>query len=86
MTTFEAWKLASFSKRAKIMRESSFHAAIWGIWKERNARCFNGKSIRLEALIDKIKFLVASWISILPIFRGVSVNIIMWDWRDVAAS
>lgn len=63
--------------RAKIMWSSSFYAAIWCIWKERNARCFKAKTARAETLIDNIKFMVASWVSILPIFRGVSIDFML---------
>lgn len=35
-------------------------------------------------LVDKLKVLIASWVSILPDFQGVSVDLIMYCWREVA--
>ena len=55
----------------------SFFAKIWTIWKERNLRCFEGKSSAVDKLPDKVKHLVATWVSPLPTFKGISVNTIM---------
>lgn len=40
-------------------------AAIWSLWRERNAGCFDGKSFNLHALVERAKFLVASWVAVL---------------------
>lgn len=46
--------------RRKTMWRFSFLAVIWALWKERNLRCFEGKSSSVEALVDKCRFIVAS--------------------------
>lgn len=57
---------------------------IWSIWKERNTRCFDGITYPMQRLVDKAKFLVASWVLVLPIFRGFSMNLLIFRWREVA--
>lgn len=58
---------ARLSKRSGLW-DSSFITLLWIIWKERNTRCFVGKGSNLQALAEKLKFIVAdgnaliSWI------------------------
>lgn len=66
------------------MWRTSFPAVLWFIWKERNSRCFEGKVLPVEAMSDGLKFSIASWVSILPHFRGISIYLIMQGWRGVA--
>lgn len=47
------------------------------IWKERNRRCFEGRSLCVESLVDKVKFYVALWVSILPRFHDFSLSSII---------
>lgn len=51
------------------------------LWKERNARCFEGVSSSIDSLCEKIKFFVASWVSILPPFQGVPMDFILHKWK-----
>lgn len=53
---------------------SSF-AVIWAIWKEQNMISFEGKSSPLDVIVDRIRFLVASWVSsLLPDFMGLALD------------
>ena len=82
----EAWKMCVASARGKIMWRSSFLLVLWVSWKERNARCFEGVSSSRDSLCNKIKFFVASWVSILPSFHGVPMDFILHKWKEVAFS
>lgn len=48
-------------------------ALIWLIWKEKNARCFEGKCAKVQAS-EKLKITVASWMLVLPDFKGSFVD------------
>ena len=60
-------------------------AIIWVIWQERNNRCFNDNSLAEDLLRDKVKFLAASWAFPLPSFKGISVEVILRDWKEVVS-
>eukprot|EP00268_Persea_americana_P040117 TRINITY_DN3976_c4_g2_i1.p1 TRINITY_DN3976_c4_g2~~TRINITY_DN3976_c4_g2_i1.p1 ORF type:complete len:127 (+),score=21.23 TRINITY_DN3976_c4_g2_i1:3-383(+) len=81
---FMAWKSPIGTHRGKEMWKLSFLAVIWHIWEERNARCFEGVETNGESICGKIKFAVAQWVSINPIFRDYSVEQIIFNWEDVA--
>lgn len=53
--------LGSSSRR--VTWRSSFLVTILIIWKERNHGCFEGKLSSMEALIDGMRFFIASWVS-----------------------
>ena len=74
-----AWK-----SPMKEMWKLTFLAVIWHIWKERNARCFEGAGTNENSICGKIKFFVAQRVAINPIFRDYTVYQIMFNWKDVA--
>ena len=80
------WTLGVESKRERIMRSVSFLATIWSIWKERNFVCYEGGSTDVNILVEKVKYLVALWVSSNPLFKGISVNSIIHNWKEVAFS
>lgn len=81
---FEVWRLGVGPKRRRTMWKLAFLAAIWTIWKESNARCFEGKSSDDLVLREKVKLLVAHWVTPLPYFNGILVNSIVNNWKEVA--
>lgn len=55
--------------------------------EEHNAQfCFDGKVSKVVSLADKVKFIVVSWISILPHFQDYSFDTIMMSWNEEANS
>lgn len=61
----------------------SFFAIIWAVWKDRNKRCFEGVSFNVVDIVEKARFIMASWVSILPSFSGLSMDMIMLNWLVV---
>lgn len=49
-----------------------------------NARCFVGTANSTEDLKEKVKFLMASWMSFLPQFCELSKSLILRNWEEVA--
>ena len=83
---FEAWKSPTGSLRGKELCKLLFLLAIWHIWKERNARCFEETNSFEEILSDKIKFSVAQWVKINTLFKDYPMHQIMYNWNDIAFS
>ena len=80
---FGAWKFMFGSRERKLLWRASFFASIWAIWKERNSRCFQGKSSLSSVVISRSRFMAASWVSILKEFWGLPIDIILIKWREV---
>lgn len=78
---FVAWRwLGVGGTRGRVMRKSAFLTVIWVIWKERNRRCLERVCSSEADLVSSIKFLVASWVSILPQCIGFSMDsILTWE-------
>lgn len=66
------------------MWQLSLLAIIWAVRKGRNKRCFEGISCHVAEIIEKARFSVASWDSIMPSFGGLSLDMIMLNWLEVA--
>lgn len=66
--------------------QNFFPGCLVGIWKERNARCFEGKIIIVVILIDHLNIFTASWVFVIPFFHNISIDVIVHNWRDVAFS
>ena len=83
---FEAWKSPIGMPGGKEMWTLAFLAVIWSIWKERNARCFEGVAVNGASLIVKITFTIAYWVSINCVFHGYTLDQVMFIWKEVALS
>ena len=81
---FEAWHMEIGSEKGKALWRSSFRAVLWSIWNERNAQCFDDNQSSLESLVDRLKFTIAPWVSILPRFRDIPFDFIVRNWRELA--
>lgn len=58
-------------------------AIIWNLWKERNRRTFENKSLPTTKVIQKIKFTIAYWVYQQPQFIGIALQHFMLKWKDV---
>lgn len=67
---FKVWKSPIGTPRGKEMWKIAFPIVIWCIWRERNARCFEGVAANGESMIEKIKDFVACWASSNRLFHG----------------
>lgn len=55
-------------------------AVMWIIWMERNARCFENSALAMDALVDNLKFSMASWMVANPHFYGYAIDQIILNW------
>lgn len=77
---YKAWWVPLKSIRGKVMWRASFVAVMWIIWKERNARCFENSALAVDALVDNLKFSMASWMVANPHFYGYAIDQIILNW------
>jgi hypothetical protein len=56
-----------------------WHATIWTMWKERNARIFKNQFKNVDELVDEVKTL--SWVWALDRLRIVSCLFYEWCWN-----
>eukprot|EP00268_Persea_americana_P033489 TRINITY_DN33165_c1_g2_i2.p1 TRINITY_DN33165_c1_g2~~TRINITY_DN33165_c1_g2_i2.p1 ORF type:complete len:146 (+),score=9.08 TRINITY_DN33165_c1_g2_i2:242-679(+) len=86
---FEFWRLGVGFTRERILRNASFLVVIWSIWKERNRRCFEGRSSDVSILVDRVKHSVATWVSLILFSKAyISVRsfIIGRKWSSLTLS
>jgi hypothetical protein len=76
---FGCWDSEVSSKRLKKGFWLIWHATIWTIWKERNARIFNNKVKEVEELVDEIKAI--SWFWTLSRLKIASFLFYEWTWN-----
>ena len=74
---YQAWSPPIGLPKGKESWRLSFFAVIWILWKERNSRCFEGRSENCGSLLEKMKFFVASWVIISQHSKGYSEDQIM---------
>ena len=60
---FEQWKAPSYGPFFRNVWCASFFIIVWSIWKERNARCFNQKSLHPSQIHELILLRLGWWIS-----------------------
>ena len=82
--SYEVGKFSVGSSKGRSLRRISFMAILWVLWKERNSRCFEGQSTVTEMLINRVKFCVACWALTGPHFWGISIGLILSNWKEVA--
>lgn len=58
-------------------------ANIWVPWRETNSQCVEGTSTFVASLLDKVRYLVASWASSL-FFQDTPAATILRSWQQVA--
>ena len=74
------------SNRGKVLWQFACLALMWVVWRERNARIFEGKVRTLEGLWDTIHFLASFWASCTTTFKGAPLNLIQLNWLLVSSS
>ncbi|KAL9683896.1 hypothetical protein QQ045_021323 [Rhodiola kirilowii] len=57
----ESWALLSTSKSYKRVWRTLGYAIVWSIWEERNNRCFQSKTRRVEDVGELVKIRLAWW-------------------------
>eukprot|EP00268_Persea_americana_P005879 TRINITY_DN1202_c1_g1_i3.p2 TRINITY_DN1202_c1_g1~~TRINITY_DN1202_c1_g1_i3.p2 ORF type:complete len:128 (-),score=24.38 TRINITY_DN1202_c1_g1_i3:48-431(-) len=81
---FEAWEMWLGSARRENYVEISLR--LYGSYGKKGMQDVLKESLHRSTLCDKIKFFVASWVSILHSFHGVPMDFILHKWKEVAFS
>lgn len=76
---FESWNGEATSKRLLKGFRLIWHATIWLIWKERNAKIFKNQFKEVDEIIDEIK--VLSWFWVLSRLKIASCLFYEWSWN-----
>lgn len=85
-STFPNWSFSSLKifywlTRARVMWRVFSGCYLDHFWK--NQRLFDNNSSSIEAVNNKIKYSIVSWVSILPQFWSFPSNLIWMNWREV---
>ena len=78
-THFACWNGEVNSRQLKKVFWLIWHASIWMIWKERNARIFKNQFKNFDEVVDDIK--AVSWCWSLSRLRIVSCLLYEWCWN-----
>nr|CAN63022.1 hypothetical protein VITISV_042518 [Vitis vinifera] len=81
-----AFKGLGNSLRGKTLWQVACLTLVWIVWQERNNRIFEDKGRSEETLWDLILFYSTLWASCFAAFRGVPLNVLQLNWREVCAS
>ena len=81
-----AFKGLGNSLRGKTLWQVACLTLVWIVWQERNKRIFEDKGRSEETLWDLILFYSTLWASCSAAFRGVPLNVLQLNWREVCAS
>lgn len=54
---------------------------VWSVWLERNSKIFNDKVESSDVIWEKIKFMVASWMTKMQEFNHISITDAVGDWN-----
>ena len=76
---FECWSREATPNKIKKGAWLIWHATIWAIWNERNARIFNNQRKEVEEIVDGIK--AVSWFWALSRLRIASFLFYEWTWN-----
>ena len=76
---FACWSYESNSSRSLKAFWLIWHASVWSIWKERNAKIFKNQSKNYDEVVDDIKAL--SWVWSSSKLRIASCLFYEWCWN-----
>lgn len=58
----QQWSALGRGKGSKELWNTVLFAVLWVVWTARNENIFQGKNIRFEAMVEKVKNTAASWL------------------------
>ncbi|OVA01501.1 hypothetical protein BVC80_1513g8 [Macleaya cordata] len=80
----DSWEVKSnLSKKGKILFKLFPTAIFWNVWTERNERIFEEKACSWIQVMEKIKLMAATWVEGKEEFRGISVEQIVVNWKEM---
>lgn len=80
-TALQTWPMSKKKSRKALVIKVLPVAILWSLWKERNNRAFNNKSLTLAKLIQKIRNRVTYWLYRQPKFHNVQLKDFMTKWN-----
>ena len=78
-THFACWSEEAKPRRLQKGFWLVWHATLWMIWKERNARIFNNQAKEFDEVVDDVK--TVSWFWALSRLRIASCLFYEWCWN-----
>ncbi|XP_077234220.1 uncharacterized protein LOC143876406 [Tasmannia lanceolata] len=78
-----SWDWAPWKRKGRILWKMCLLASWWFLWKERNARVFEGKVRSPYWIYIQVVAAVISWARSLPLFRFVSAYALWEGWSTI---
>ncbi|XP_026431500.1 uncharacterized protein LOC113328687 [Papaver somniferum] len=69
-----SWPCPSSKSRKNLVIKALPAAILWFLWKERNRRALNNKTLIIAKIIQKIKHTIAYWLNLQPEFQNSSLK------------
>ncbi|XP_026451280.1 uncharacterized protein LOC113351529 [Papaver somniferum] len=79
----QSWSIHVLSKKAKLICHLIPLGICWELWLERNGRVHGRRHKTKDELLFAMKLNIRLWSSNMEIFRGYSMNQVLFQWEDV---
>ncbi|XP_026383886.1 uncharacterized protein LOC113279410 [Papaver somniferum] len=80
---FEAWRMNNLQGKSREVWWKVIYVVQWHLWNARNKRVFGGRAITMDEVILLIKQSIILWLSERDIFKGVTINQILYQWETM---
>lgn len=78
-----SWKCFGLTEHGRVMTGFFIQAIVWALWKERNGRTFEGKTLTIQQLVAEVKRLVWDWYLDSDVKKKVAIEVVMFEWQTL---